>query len=511
MVVTGPSRLAELLSSLSLATDLAVGVPLETSLRTALVATHVGRARGLHGQELRDVYYASLLRHLGCTAWSHEAARIGGDDHDVLHTFEGVDRANKRAMLGRIVKIASDAPLGRRARTIARVLVTPSAGDQLATAQCAQAQALARDLELGPGVVAALGQLYERHDGRGAPRALRGDAITPVARLVVLAQLIEVLHRRLGRDGALAELARRRDREIAADVVDTAHAEALRLWDLLERPITEGFLAAEPTPHLVIRPERVDSVALAFGRFADLKSPHTLGHSPAVAELATAAGRAAGCSAPELATLRGAALLHDLGAVSVANTVWDHAGTLGIAAWEQVRLHTYFAERILARSPALAPLAAIAGAHHERLDGSGYHRSIRGETLAPAARVLAVADVYVALTEDRPHRPARAREAAARHLTDEARAGRLCREAVAAVLASAGHPRAARPALPVGLTEREAEVLGHVARGLSSKEIAAALAIAPRTVKHHIEHIYEKTGVSTRAAAALFAARHDLV
>lgn len=504
-------RLAELLSGLSLATDLAIGAPLETSLRTSLVATRLGARAGLVGPILRDVYYAALLRHLGCTAWAHEAAALhGGDDHDIIRTFEGVDRGRRSAVLARAVGLAKGQSSRRRLRAVVGVLARPGAADALVTAQCAQARALAEDLELGVDVVTALGQIYERHDGRGAPHRLRGDGISPVARFVIAGQLVEVLHRRLGRDGALAELVRRRGGDVAPDIMDLAVADAPELWPLLEEPVLERFLDAEPAPQLTVIEERLATIARAFGRFVDLKTPHTVGHSPAVSALAAQAGRVAGWTQGEIASVETAGLLHDLGAVSVANGVWERPGPLGAAAWERVRLHAYYSERILARAALTAPLAAIAGGHHERPDGSGYHRGARGEAISRGARFLGAADSFVALRERRPYRDAYDDEHAARIVSAEAKEGRLCRDAVAAVLAAAGNTRG-RPALPAGLSEREVEVLGHIARGLSSKQIAILLGIAQRTVKHHIEHIYAKTGVSTRAAAALYAVRRDLV
>lgn len=498
-------RLADILGSLSLATDLAIGAPLETVARTCLVATHLARACGATAP--RDVYYAAILRHVGCTAWAHEAAAIvGGDDHDVIQTFEGVDRGRRSAMVRRAMQLGRARSPAARVRAIAGALAAPTAGARLATAQCAQATALARDLGLGDGVGRALGQIYERFDGRGAPLGLRGDALDATGQLVVAAQLVEALVRRLGGDGAFAELRRRRGRELSPSLMDTVIREESALREVLEAPAFERLLDAEPAPVLVIDPDQLDAIALAFARFADLKTPLSIGHSPAVAALAVKAGTLAGVV--DTATLHRAALLHDLGTVTVANGVWEQPGPLPTAAWEQVRLHAYHTERVLARSAALAPYAAIAGAHHERLDGSGYHRGARAESLSVSARILAAADAHVAMHSPRPQRPPLADPA--RALEAEARAGRLCRDAVAAVLVAAGHARV-RPALPAALTEREAEVLAHVARGLSSKEIASALGITTRTVKHHIEHIYEKTGVSTRAAAALFAARHDLV
>jgi HD-GYP domain-containing protein (c-di-GMP phosphodiesterase class II) len=231
-----------------------------------------------------------------------------------------------------------------------------------------------------------------------------------------------------------------------------------------------------------------------------------------VADLAVPAARRCHQPEAEIALLRRAALLHDLGRIGVALRVWEKRGPLAAAEWEQVRLHPYYTERVTARAAALAPLGALAALHHERLDGSGYHRRFPGTLLPVPARLLAAADAYHAMREDRAHRPALAPAEAANALRREAQAGRLDIEAVNAVLAAAGHRiRSTRRSHPAGLSEREVAVLRLLARGLSNQEMARALAIAKVTVGHHIQHIYDKIGVSTRAAATLFAMQHDLL
>jgi HD-GYP domain-containing protein (c-di-GMP phosphodiesterase class II) len=193
--------------------------------------------------------------------------------------------------------------------------------------------------------------------------------------------------------------------------------------------------------------------------------------------------------------------------------IWEKRGPLSEAEWERVRLHPYMTERVLSRSTTLARLGGLAAHHHERLDGSGYHRGVRGAEVTFAARLLAVADVYCALLEPRPHREAVSADAAAEHVRREARARRLDPEAADAILAAAGHPTrsATRRPYPAGLSEREVEVLRLLARGLPDKQIARTLVVSPRTVHHHVEHIYDKLGVSTRAAATLFAMQHELL
>src|SRR6185436_15060588 len=210
--------------------------------------------------------------------------------------------------------------------------------------------------------------------------------------------------------------------------------------------------------------------------------------------------------------VRRAALAHDLGRIGVSNAIWEEPGPLGFGEWERVRLHPHFTERAFAQSPALAAIGLLAGSHHERLDGSGYHRGTRGAGLDQPARILAAADCYGAMCEARPHRPALEASSARAELLQEVDAGRLDADAVDAVLACAGHRVRQRPReLPAGLTQRELEVLLVLVRGESNQEIATDLGISAKTVGHHVQHVYQKAGVRTRAAATLWAFEHDLV
>jgi DNA-binding CsgD family transcriptional regulator len=210
--------------------------------------------------------------------------------------------------------------------------------------------------------------------------------------------------------------------------------------------------------------------------------------------------------------LRRAGLLHDLGRASVPNGIWDKPGALTDGEWERVRLHPYYSERILGRVQALKHLATLAGMHHERMDGSGYHRGSSHGEIPTSARVLAAADAYQAMTQPRPHRQALAPEQAAAELESMARAGRLDLEAARGVLTAAGHQlKPSRSTWPAGLSDREVEVLRVICRGGTKKQVASLLSISPSTVDHHVRHIYEKAGVQTRAGATLFALEHDLL
>jgi HD-GYP domain-containing protein (c-di-GMP phosphodiesterase class II)/DNA-binding CsgD family transcriptional regulator len=309
-----------------------------------------------------------------------------------------------------------------------------------------------------------------------------------------------------GADVAAETVARWSGRALDPAVVAVfaeAPAELLRLS--APDDLWAAVVDAEPPPRRVFRDDAALDEALAgFGDAADLKSPWFTGHSGGVARLARAAARR--LSPADAAAVYRAGLLHDLGRVAVPSGIWERPGPLRTEEWELVRLHPYHTGRILARSPALAPLGLIAGRHHERTDGSGYPAGIRGPDLDAVACLLAAADAFHALTEARPHRAALDSVAASRVLSGLP----LDRDAIRAVLDAAGAPRPALPPLPAELTERELEVLRWLAAGRTKREIAAQLVISASTVHTHTVHIYGKCGVSTRAGLAMFAMQHGL-
>jgi HD-GYP domain-containing protein (c-di-GMP phosphodiesterase class II) len=380
------------------------------------------------------------------------------------------------------------------------------------TTHCMVAGLFAVRLGLGSEVRDGLQHVFERWDGKGSPAGIAGEEIALSARIAVVADIVESF-RRLGGTAAAVDVARRRaggqfDPRLADRVCENADA---LFSGLDEATGWDAAIAAEPALAGRMSGVELDAALEAIADFADLKSPYTTGHSRGVALLAESAALRAGLGEPAAAELRRAGLLHDVGRIGVSNAVWDKPGALSETEMERVRMHPYLTQRTFSRSPRLAALAEVAAAHHERLDGSGYPRGLAGGALSPEARILAAADAYQAMGELRPHRPARSPEDAARQLREEVRRGRLDADAVDAVLGAAGHRVARRREGPVGLTQREVEVLVLVARGLSNKAIAAQLVVSPKTVGSHIEHIYRKIGCSTRAAASLFAMQHGLL
>jgi HD-GYP domain-containing protein (c-di-GMP phosphodiesterase class II) len=503
---------AEILAALSLATDLANNQPLESALRTCVVAVDLARADGASPEQLADVYYTSLLRFIGCTSYSHEAARaFGGDDNELHRTFAALDPRRLSDLLSTVSSIGQGQGIVGRARTLRSF--APEASrifPQLAASTCDVAVRLTRRLGMSEGVTSALGQIYERWDGRGMPGVRHGDTISKTARVVQVARMIELHVRGSGLEEAREILQRRAGGQLDPNLVRIFLTDpALVIGALSASSVWEQVLERVPRTGAPIAAS-LDEIGEAFAEFVDLKSVYTLGHSSAVGRLAGGAGAALGMSERDSRHLRYAGLLHDLGQVAVPTGIWEKRGVLNDVEWERVRLHPYYTERVLGRSPFLAELAALTATHHERLDGSGYPHRV--SALSRGSRILAAAECYESMLEERPHRAAMTSTAASDCLRAEAAEGKLDREAVGAVLEAAGHERArARKAWPAGLSDREVEVLRWVARGKSNKEIGGLLSISAKTVQGHVMHIYDKIGVSSRAGAALYAAEAELL
>jgi HD-GYP domain-containing protein (c-di-GMP phosphodiesterase class II) len=506
-------QLAELVAALSLGVDLGFGQPMEHVLRQCLVALRLAERNGLDEAGRSTVYYAALLVNVGCHSDAHEQAKWFGDDIALKAAKYDHDQRSARAAAATLRLVGSGNPPLHRFRVgLEFALSGHREVDGMIARHSALARELAARLGLSEDVQAAVGASYERWDGRGWPGVLKGDAIPVAARLTQLAEYVEVAHRIGGIDAAV-ELARSRagaqfDPHLAALLCGDS---AAIFGDLESAQTWQAVIAAEPALRVQLTKAQFHQALRALADFVDLKSPYMLGHSSAVSTLAAGAGAQLRLTAAEVDLLRGAGLVHGFGRLGVSNSIWDKPGPLGAGEWERVRLHPYLTERILHQSPSLAPYGALAAQLRERLDGSGYPRGLAGGSIAMTARVLGAADAYQSMCEPRPYRPARSADDAARELRAEVKAGRLDGDAVEAVLVEAGHRAARRRELPAGLTAREVEVLRLLARGLPSKDIAAQLVISPKTARNHIEHIYTKTGATSRVTASLFAIHHGLV
>jgi HD-GYP domain-containing protein (c-di-GMP phosphodiesterase class II) len=505
--------LAELVAALSLGIDLGFGQPMEHVLRQCLIALRLAERIGLDEQSRAVVYYTALLVNVGCHSDAHEQSKWFGDDIALKSGKYDHELRSVRGAAAGIRRLGSGYPPLHRFRLgLEFALSGHRELDGMIAHHAAIAQKLARQLELSDEVVEALGSTYERWDGRGWPGKRKRTEVPIASRLAQFAEFAEVAHR-VGGVVAAKNLAQKRSgKQFDPMLAGVVCAEGEMLLAGLDSVSTwDAVIAAEPALAVMLSGERFDAALLAIGSFVDLKSPYTLGHARAVAELAAEAGVRHGLSEADVRLLRRAGLVHGVGRLGVSNSIWDKPGPLGAGEWERVRMQPYLTQRMLHQSGALAPIGAIAVQHRERLDGSGYPQGLVAAAISRPARILAASDAYQAMREPRPYRPARHADEAAAELRAEVRAGRLGAEAVEAVLGAAGHRVARRREGPAGLTAREVEVLQLVARGLSNKEVASRLVISPKTVGNHVEHIYVKIDASTRAQASLFAMQHGLL
>jgi HD-GYP domain-containing protein (c-di-GMP phosphodiesterase class II) len=511
---TEPIRAAELTIALSLATDLGTGQPMEHGLRTCWLSLAAAEAMGLDAPTRSCVYYVALLRFVGCTSDAAETSTLaGGDDIEFNAVMAPMLLAERgEGMRFFVRRLAEDLPMHRRLGRVVRAITDPGMEQRSLSGHCEVASRLASRLGMSESVCHSLAHAYERWDGKGYPDGLAGEEVPVAVRVVAAARDAEMWQRQHGWLAAAEVLARRRGRGCDPTVVDVLLADGERWVAELGDDPCAAVLDAEPAPVLMFAIDDLDSALAAVADFVDLKSPFLRGHSGGVAALAVGAAQAAGLSDSDASSLGRAALVHDVGRVGIANGIWDRPGPLSADQWERVRLHAYLTERVLHRCTALAPFAELAARHHERADGSGYHRGATADQLDLSARLLAAADAFHAMGEPRPHRPALDPATAMAQLLDAADAGRFTRVEVDAVLAAAGQVgRPANVARPAGLTEREVDVLRLIARGHSNKAVATALGISPKTVGHHVEHIYAKAAVATRAGATLFAMEHGLL
>ena len=513
--VDHPIRAAELIGALSLATDLGTGQPLEHALRTAVLAVRLGELAGASPKELADTYYVALLHASGCTSNGHEATLLFGEDIEHSAAFFLIDPADPDQVLAFYrTHVGPGRPAEVRERMIEAALSDPARARESFAAMCEVAQRFAGWLELGPGHrggarvrLRPLGRegRAERGRRRGAPAAV---APPPRGAGLLALSLRRGAGRRMRRrssGGPARPTTRTWPRSPCAHFGDVCR-RAGRGADVGARARVRAVSANQALRRRDRR--RVRRVRRAHRAQVALASRAL----DSVADLAEAAAWRLGLPAETVAFLRRAALAADLGRVGVSNAIWEKPGPLGFGEWERVRLHPHFTERAFAQSQALAPIGLLAGSHHERLDGSGYHRGLRGSALDKARRILAASDCYTAMRAARPYRPALEPAAAEAELRREVEEGRLDAEAVDAVLAAAGHRVPKRPReLPAGLTRRELEVLLALVLGNSNQAIADDLGISAKTVGHHVQHVYRKAGVSSRAAATVWAFEHDLV
>lgn len=405
-------RLSELVAAFSYALDLTEGQPAGHSVRCCWIGSQIGRALSLAPQEQSDLYYALLLKDLGC---SSNAARIcelyEADDLAFKRGYKTVGTSLAASLRFVCSKTARGAPWHQRTARIGRMLRDgPELARQLIVARCTRGADIARELRFSEAVCAGIFHLDEHWDGSGKPNGLRGDAIPLFSRIALLAQVADVFHAHAGAEAALEEVRRRSRTWLDPELVRLFEtlANDRTFWMILESPAIEVHLAAF-APHERTRPVNeayLDSIAAAFGRVIDAKSPYTAGHSYRVAELANRIAATVGIPASRRRQLRRAAFLHDIGKLGVSNAILDKPAALDEGEWAMMRHHASHTREILGRIGVMADLADIAAAHHERLDGGGYPLGLAAGEIQRETRIITVCDFFDALTADRPYRAA---------------------------------------------------------------------------------------------------------
>jgi HD-GYP domain-containing protein (c-di-GMP phosphodiesterase class II) len=506
-------RLSELLMALSLATDLGFGQPAEHMLRSARISMRLGDRLGLDSREQAALYDVSILTYVGCPVYGNEAATLFGDDIDFRARAVEVDLAGFPAMMFMLRRAGAGTSPINRVRQAAQLMATGGRRvvEQMAN-HCSAAGELADRLGLAAEVRAGIEQSYARWDGKGVPGDLAADALALSARISHVAEACEVFHRIGGVEQAVDMVRSRSGTHFDPQIVAAVCTDPGELFDGIDDDTVDQVLDAEPIERPRLTDEELDRGLEAIGDFCDMRCPYFAGHSRGTAELVAGAAALLQIPPAEAILARRAALIHDLGRFGVPGSVWDKPGPLTGTDRERMRLHVYYVERIFSRPEPLRRIGLLAATHHERMDGSGYHRGVGATMLTTPARVLAAADAYYAMIHPRPYRSAMTESDAARQLRGEADEGRFDHAATDAVLTVAGHTASrSRAGGPAGLTTRESEVLRLLAQGLPNKAIAIQLGISAKTVGNHVEHIYTKLAVTNRAGAAMRAMHYGVI
>lgn len=405
-------RLAELLSALSLALDLTEGQPPGHCIRCCWIGMHVGRQYGLGDDAISDLFYTLLLKDLGC---SSNAARICQlyltDDLTFKRDFKTVDGSLPSALRFVLSHTGLKSGLAERFRAIIKVL--QNGGElarELIETRCHRGAEIARTMHFSDAVAKGILNLDEHWDGSGQPSKKTGREIPIASQIALLSQVVDVFQIQSGSDAAIREIGNRSGLWFDPDIVSAfcAVAKDSGFWQALnDDDLQQTIYELEPAQKIrVVDEDHLDDIASGFAQVIDSKSPYTSGHSERVTVFTDLIAEQMGFDADRRRTLKRAALLHDIGKLGVSNTVLDKPGKLDDEEWEQIRLHPVYSESILSNISVFADLAPIAGGHHERLDGKGYPRGLAGDAICLETRIVTVADIFDALTAERPYRDA---------------------------------------------------------------------------------------------------------
>jgi putative nucleotidyltransferase with HDIG domain len=411
---TDSIRTSELISALSYALDLTEGRSMGHSVRTCVMGMRLAQHVGLSMEEQADLYYALLLKDAGCSSNSSRLFHILNADEirakrDVKTTDwtkVGFDSLNFA-----LTHVATESPLPQRMWRLLQVAATQQVDSRdLVKIRCERGSYIAKKLGFSDAVAQGIHSLDEHWNGGGYPNHLLGEEIPIFSRIANLCQTLEVFYEARGEESALEAVIERSRRWFDPELVKAVQALSKQgiLWMGLDsKDLLENVLVLEPEERrLVADDATVDSICLAFADIIDAKSPFTYQHSNGVADAAMNIAIHLGMNDRDKKQLRRAALMHDIGKLSVPNSILEKPGKLTDEEWRVVRDHPYYTFQILKRIPAFKSFSSDAAAHHERLDGSGYWRRLSGNSITLGARILSVADVFDALRAKRPYRDA---------------------------------------------------------------------------------------------------------
>ncbi|MBX9455483.1 MAG: HD domain-containing protein [Rhizobium sp.] len=405
-------RLAEIMAALSHALDMTEGQPAGHCIRGCWMGVQVGRTLGLSTEALSDLYYTLLLKDLGC---SSNAARICelylADDLSFKRDFKMVDTSVSQVLGFVLSHTGLQAGLAGRFRSVLHILQHGGTiSRELIETRCQRGAEIARQMHFSEAVAGAILDLDEHFDGGGKPQGLGGNAISPLAGIALMCQVADVFFVSGGPEAARREISRRRGTWFDPVLVDIFLdlSSQSSFWETLSAPdLTDIVLSLEPAQCVrMADDDYLDDIAAAFARVIDAKSPFTSGHSERVALFTDMIAEEMGYGAQQRRWVKRAALLHDIGKLGVSNSILDKNGKLDGDEWVAMKAHASHSEAILEKIDVFSDLARVAGAHHERLDGKGYPRGIGGDDICLDTRIISTADVFDALTADRPYRKA---------------------------------------------------------------------------------------------------------
>jgi HD-GYP domain-containing protein (c-di-GMP phosphodiesterase class II)/DNA-binding CsgD family transcriptional regulator len=505
-------RLAELLGSLSFAGDLGRGQPMGHVLRTTGIAMALAERLRVPSARMSDVYYTSLLVHAGCTAGSAEfAAFLASDELSAQKDFCLCDPDNLGQLFGWMRRnVARGQPLPARTLRMLQMLSKGENAFQDIEQGCSEVGSrIAARLGMSEATQLSLYHICESWKGKG-PHKLKGEDIPLPGRIVNVAMILEVFFSERGATAAREAAANRKDKSFDPTIADAAIAlgDDAGFWEAIQQQEPwVSVLELEPQPVRYVQEVSLDDFAYALADIIDLKSTASATHSRRTAELAEMLAQRFRLTNQEIALTRRGALVHDVGLVAVPSLLLEKGSPWSEADFERFRLHSYYTERILARSEHLRPIGDVGSAHHERVDGAGYHRGMARKQLSMPARIVATASAYMEASELSGEEPDQILAAL------QARGG-IDPDCLAALAREVGGREAfalPRRTWPAGLTDREVEVLRLVASGLNLKDTASSLVISDHTARHHVESIYSKAGLSSRAGLTLFAVENGLL